>query len=341
MHPFRKAFATSTAPAGRRGLKAEAALGYEIVDFNQQPINLYATELSYCEPHWHEASELVLVLRGSFEVLMDNRSTILKESGLVFVRADDLHTVHAKETGSVLLAVQFSPTLNRLSVDCPGRDPSLIVECLSWNEPAHRDVLDSLADLARYVLRNEPVFGDYGLLRRVFTLLERVRLVRGPFQATATGTDAASVGNQRQIEIAKHAIAFANDNYLEDIKLLDVARSLQVSYHHLSHTFKAITGFNFREYLTLLRLNKARELLRDDSLNITKISSSSGFSEHKHLDAAFKKYFATTPTQYRKKYLNQVLLWRENATDGVNRLLMLPELESFLEKLVPAGVEQR
>ena len=78
----------------------------------------------------------------------------------------------------------------------------------------------------------------------------------------------------------------------------------------------------------MLRVNTARELLRDETLNITRISSSSGFSEHKHLDAAFKKYFATTPTQYRKKYLNQLLVNREAATDGANRLLTPPEVES-------------
>jgi len=331
MQPFRKALASPAVPTARRGLKGEATLGYELVDFNQQPINLYATELTYCEPHWHEASELLFVLRGCFEVLVDNRSTLLKENGFAFMRADDLHTIHAKDVGSVLLAVQFSPSLNKLWGDAAGRDPGLIVPSLDRNEPRHRELLESMADLARYVLRTEPVFGDYGLLRRVFTLLERVRLVSGP--EPAVEMDAASAGNQRQIDIAKRAIAFANDNFLEDIRLLDVANSMQVSYHHLSHTFKTVTGFNFREYLTLLRLNKARELLRDESLNITKISSSSGFSEHKHLDAAFKKYFATTPTQYRKKYLNQVLLRRENATDGVNRLLTLAEVEAFLVNL--------
>ena len=330
MRPFRHARSSVvSAPDGRRAV-AEPALGYEVVDFNQQPINLYVTELTYCEPHWHEAAELIIVLSGSFEVLLRNRSLRLKGGGMVFVQGDDLHTVHPREDRSVLLGAQFSPALHR--VCGAGREPSMVLDELRpRQEPAHRDLLAAVADLARHVFDHEPVFGDYALLKRVFALLEAVQLVSESSVALDDMEKAGGSG-ERPMEIAKRAIAYANDHYLEDIKLLDVAETMGVSYHHLSHTFKAVSGFSFREYLTLLRVNKARELLRDETLNITRISSGSGFSEHKHLDAAFKKYFATTPTQYRKKYMNQLLVCREAASDGVNRLLTRSEVESFLQE---------
>jgi AraC-like DNA-binding protein len=325
MRPFRHAH--SNPPT--RGAVAAPALGYELVDFNQQPINLYVTELTYCEPHWHEAAELIIVLSGSFEVLLRNRSLRLKKSGMVFVQGDDLHTVHPREDHSVLMGVQFSPTLH--AVCGAGRDPSAVLDELQPHDPAQRNLLVAVADLARYVLHHEPVFGDYSLLKRVFALLEMVGVVSAA-HAPLEDTGKSSGTGDRQVEITKRAIAYANDHYLENIKLLDVSDAMSVSYHHLSHTFKAVSGFSFREYLTLLRVNKARELLRDETLNITRISSCSGFSEHKHLDAAFKKYFATTPTQYRKKYMNQLLVCRDAASDGVNRLLSTSEVEGFLRE---------
>jgi AraC-like DNA-binding protein len=329
MRPFRHARSSPASPPNGRRAVAEPALGYEVVDFNQQPINLYVTELTYCEPHWHEAAELIIVLSGSFEVLLRNRSLRLKAGGMVFVQGDDLHTVHPREDRSVLLGVQFSPALHM--VCSAGRQPSMVLEELRPQEPAHRDLFAAVADLARHVFHHEPVFGDYSLLRRVFALLEAVQLVSDSSVAL-DDTEKASSSRERPMEIAKRAIAYANEHYLEDIKLLDVAETMGVSYHHLSHTFKAVSGFSFREYVTLLRVNKAREMLRDESLNITQISSGSGFSEHKHLDAAFKKYFATTPTQYRKKYMNQLLVFRDAASDGVNRLLTPSEVESFLQE---------
>lgn len=332
MRPFRQARSGRGDGTERRGGPAGPALGYELVDFNQQPVNLYVTELTYCEPHWHQAAELILVLSGGFEVLLRNRSHRLNKGGIAFIQGDDLHTVHPREERSVLLGVQFSPTL---SVVCGAdRDRSMLFETLRPEEPEHRELLAAVVDLARYVSHHEPVFGDYGLLKRVFALLETVQLVSDP-TAILGAAEKSAGGGDRQMDIAKRAIAYANDHYLEDIRLLNVAEAMGVSYHHLSHTFRAVSGFTFREYLALLRVNKARELLRDESLNITQISSSSGFSEHKHLDAAFKKYFSTTPTQYRKRFMNQLLLCHEAASDGVNRLLTTPEVEAYLRELTP------
>src|ERR1700730_330591 len=214
MHPFRKAFSDPSAPTGKRGPKAEPALGYEFVDFTQQPLNLYATELTYCEPHWHEAAELIFVLQGSFEVLMHNRPIPLQAGGMVFVQADDLHTVHARENSSILLAVQFSPALDKIWGPRSGREPSVVIERLCPNTPQHRALITSLADLARHVFHHEPVFGDYGLLRRVFALLEMVKLASDSVPGIA-GAQAQGLGTDRQVEIAKRAIGYASEHYLD------------------------------------------------------------------------------------------------------------------------------
>jgi hypothetical protein len=62
------------------------------------------------------------------EVLLGNRSLRLKKDGMVFVQADDLHTVHARDDRSVLLAVQFSPALHTVCGARSGRDPSVVIE---------------------------------------------------------------------------------------------------------------------------------------------------------------------------------------------------------------------
>src|ERR1700730_15590344 len=239
MRPFRHARPSPASPSNGRRAVAEPALGYEVVDFNQQPINLYVTELTYCEPHWHEAAELIIVLSGSVEVLLRNRSLRLKGGGMVYVQGDDLHTVHPREDHSVLLGVQFSPALHM--VCGAGREPSMVLEELRpKEEPAHRDLLAAVADLVRHVFRHEPVFGDYSLLKRVFALLEAVQLVSE--SSVALDDTEKTTGSERPMEITKRPIAYAIDHYLEDINLLDAAETMGVSYHHLSHTFKAVSG---------------------------------------------------------------------------------------------------
>src|SRR3984893_8570972 len=202
MRPFRHARSSPASPPNGRRAVGEPALGYEVVDFNQQPINLYVTELTYCEPHWHEAAELIIVLSGSFEVLLRNRSLRLKGGGMVFVQGDDLHTVHPREDRSVLLGVQFSPALHM--VCGAGREPSRVLEELRPQEPTHRDLLAAVTDLARHVFHHEPVFGYYSLLKRVFALLEAVELVSESCVAL-DDTEKGSGSGDRQMEIAKRS----------------------------------------------------------------------------------------------------------------------------------------
>ncbi len=78
-----------------------------------------------------------------------------------------------------------------------------------------------------------------------------------------------------------------------------------MSYSWFSRLFKRVSRYNFKEYLTLVRLNKARNLLRDTRTPITEISHSCGFQEHKYLIAAFNKYCGLTPTEYRKRFVSR------------------------------------
>lgn len=78
-----------------------------------------------------------------------------------------------------------------------------------------------------------------------------------------------------------------------------------MSYSWFSRLFKKVSRYNFKEYLTLVRLNKARTLLRDTRTPITEISHSCGFQEHKYLIAAFNKYCGVTPTEYRKRFVSR------------------------------------
>ena len=82
-----------------------------------------------------------------------------------------------------------------------------------------------------------------------------------------------------------------------------MAESIDMSESHFQRLFKAEKGLSPSKYLRELRLEKARELLKDRRyLRIQEICFEVGINDQAHFTRDFKKFFGITPTQYRKNY---------------------------------------
>ena len=98
------------------------------------------------------------------------------------------------------------------------------------------------------------------------------------------------------IETAKEYI---RNNYSRDISLDDVSRVVNISPYYFSKLFKEDTGENFIEYLTGIRMNKAKELLDSTELSMKEICSMIGYSDPNYFSRSFKKNVGVTPTEYK------------------------------------------
>ena len=78
-------------------------------------------------------------------------------------------------------------------------------------------------------------------------------------------------------------------------------RACCLSRYYFAHTMKQVTGMSFVEYLTVFRLEKACRMFCQPRPNMLQIALSCGFHDQKDFCRAFKRRYAMTPTQYRKK----------------------------------------
>ncbi len=95
------------------------------------------------------------------------------------------------------------------------------------------------------------------------------------------------------------AIDFINHHYESNITLDDVAKEINMSYHYFSKFFKDSTGKNFVDYLTDLRIEKSKELLKNPANSIKEICYRVGYSDPNYFSKIFKKIIGMTPTEYR------------------------------------------
>jgi two-component system response regulator YesN len=108
--------------------------------------------------------------------------------------------------------------------------------------------------------------------------------------------------DMQQVHVVRMACACVEQEYGRNLTLEHVARQVNLSPDYFSRLFKKETGHNFTEYVTGIRMEHARELLRSSDMNISETAYAVGFSDVQYFSKAFKKAVGVKPTEYRKLY---------------------------------------
>ncbi|MEX1031085.1 MAG: AraC family transcriptional regulator [Paenibacillaceae bacterium] len=100
-------------------------------------------------------------------------------------------------------------------------------------------------------------------------------------------------------QMVERTIEYIQANYMKNISLENCADLVGTNSYTLSKLFKHIVGVNFIDYITELRLDKAKELLRESDFKINDIAEEVGYQQ-RYFNRIFKKQVGVTPSQYRE-----------------------------------------
>ncbi len=115
----------------------------------------------------------------------------------------------------------------------------------------------------------------------------------------AISLELKSLREERRNELIEKAKRHLNDNFQKEIKLSDVAKEVNMSYHYFSKFFKEETGQNFTDYLVNIRVKEAKRLLEGDTFSIKEVSFCVGYKDPNYFSKIFKKVAGITPTEFR------------------------------------------
>ncbi|MBO4456497.1 MAG: helix-turn-helix domain-containing protein [Butyrivibrio sp.] len=105
---------------------------------------------------------------------------------------------------------------------------------------------------------------------------------------------------EKSNDIIKTARKYIDDNFAKDISLDDVSRKVNISPYYFSKIFKEEIGLNFIEYLTNIRMDKAKELLTESNMSMKEICGACGYTDPNYFSRSFKKNVGVTPTEYKE-----------------------------------------
>lgn len=121
--------------------------------------------------------------------------------------------------------------------------------------------------------------------------------LRGLFFSIAQHLAATNAGEMANL--MEQAKQYINSNLFTRLRARDVAAQVHMSESYLASMFKKHNGETLRGYILNSKLEKAKELLWDDSLTVFEIAEKLEYGDYRSFSRAFKRYFGQSPTEYR------------------------------------------
>lgn len=142
-------------------------------------------------------------------------------------------------------------------------------------------------------LRPEQVWGFQSVLSAKQFLMQTIHVMQGEASRAARASENADVVMQQMRE-------FIEENYMHDLNLTLLAERFHYNTSYLSELFRLKIGKTFIDYMTEIRMRHASRLLKETSLHITSIIELIGFSNVSYFSTKFKKFYGTSPSEYRQ-----------------------------------------
>lgn len=107
--------------------------------------------------------------------------------------------------------------------------------------------------------------------------------------------------NNPKYEVIQRAIEHIHQHYNQEWSIQEFAKLSNLSEYYFIHLFKELTGMPPIQYLTNVRIDKAKELLLNSSLSISEIGAIVGYNNPLYFSRMFKKVTGVSPTFYRSE----------------------------------------
>lgn len=255
-------------------------------------------------PHWHYFMEFIYMLEGTGLIECNGTSYILNPGDLIVFHPEAIHAIYSA-TKEPLRYEVLKFDVNKLYTE-NSYAPKLQIILRKASKDENAGIYFKEEELRGIPVketfercRQELQERDYGydiiLHDRICNLL--VALIR---IWRKNGFDTNMIKAEDTKTDAFHEITAYIDAHIGDaLKVEELALMCNMSYSYFAKSFKQFYGRSCKEYIELVRVCKAEDLLMFTDYDLSYISQETGFSDSSHFIKTFRNWKGVTPKQYR------------------------------------------
>lgn len=235
--------------------------------------------------HFHDRLEIYYMKEGGCNYFIEDKSFTVRSGDLVFIPSGVIHKTNYD-----------SPSHERWLINCFENyiPDSLKDKLLSMPRYFKRSKITEECEKIMIKIGEEYSCADEYSLDAIKGYVNNLLFI---LFRNSEKQDSTATSNK----LIESAVKIINQNYGGEISLYQTAESLSVSPEHLSRTFKKQTGFGFSEYLTLIRLQKAKNMLSNEpGKTVGEVAFTCGFNDSNYFSYKFTKAYGVSPRSIKK-----------------------------------------
>jgi AraC-like DNA-binding protein len=251
--------------------------------------------------HWHNDVEIAWVKEGNIYVGVNNERRLLKEGDLVLCSSGDIHYYEDANCSACIIILVFKPELIGSSPTWP--ENRNFISPFIEKEMAINSELCDLYSLLISILKEERQKNEYYELYIKSSIMKICAILSRNFPSIETASK-TKFNSSSQLKIIQDIMVYIENNYNNDISLIEIANQFNTDHFNLSKKFNSVTGMNFKTYINNLRAEKAENMILNTSKSLTDIAYEAGFNSIRNFNRVYKTIKGCTPSSLRIKQQN-------------------------------------
>ena len=260
-------------------------------------------------PEKHNFWEMVYVDRGEILAITNGIACTLEQGQAIFHEPQEIHAhVSNNKVANNMLVISFSTDdtsvidfFRKKTFTLDKTTKTLLTLFMDEAKNALGKIPDNYSDKGNLDFSSAP-FGSTHLMQCYFTEF-LIKLMRGDSTAGVNIRQDASARAIADTSMAEMIAGFLGENIYQNLTLKEVCEHFMIGKSQLSKIFKEHTGSSPMEFYTFLKIREAKKLLRENTMSVSEISDSLGYSSIHIFSRAFKQRTGFSPSTYRQSIL--------------------------------------